>query len=73
MKGKLTEAEKNFIVCGILMLCVGIGMLLLRKTITMAIVIICISVIFFIVPIVMYAKGDRIYDEPSSQNKEKSE
>lgn len=70
MKGKMTEAEKNFIVCAILMLCCGIGMILLDK-LTIGIGCIVVSVAFAVIPIVMYAKGDRIYDETSSQKKDK--
>lgn len=70
MKGKMTEAEKNFIVCAILMLCCGIGMIMLHKM-TMAIAFLAISVFFFIVPIVMYAKGDRIYDETTVKKDDK--
>lgn len=57
MKRPLTEIEKNFITCAILMLIVGISLFVLGKM-TMGIVCIAISVLFVGIAISIIVKGD---------------
>lgn len=57
MKRPMTEVEKNFITCAILMLIVGISLCILGKM-TGGIVCIAISVVFVGIAISMIVKGD---------------
>lgn len=70
MKKKLYEAQKNYLVCGILMLMVGIVMLFMPKTVSIAWG--CIGVgTLFVFGFLLLLKRDGLMEVEDEKKKEK--
>lgn len=68
LKRKFTETEKNYLICAVLMIVSGIGLIIMGKN-AFGIGCMAIGVIFAVVSIVMYIKGYDLDEEAEKRKK----